>query len=158
MQSQESPIVIALTSREVFTTLSFYKLGFFGTVTFPFYIPAGGSITFSFPTPKDQVIILDVLSLYSTVDNVLDITVYVDNNVLLWDGSFNNSTYPPGGILFYDRGMVPVAYNGITIMAINTSSTDAYLYVRMEVGIVSNVLFSRLMKAYFEVVSEAISG
>ena len=54
--------------------------------------------------------------------------------------------------------MVPVAYNGITIMAINTSSTDAYLYVRMEVGIVSNVLFSRLMKAYFEVVSEAISG
>ncbi len=154
--SQQSPIVIALTSREVFTTLSFYKLGFFGTVTFPFYVPAGGTMTFTFPTPKDQVIILDLLAMYSSVDNALDVTIYLDNNVLLWDGSFNNSIYPPGGILFYDRGMLPVAYNGITILVINPSTSDAYFYVRMEIGVVSNVLFSHLMKAYFEVVGEAI--
>ncbi|MCG2864457.1 MAG: hypothetical protein L7H04_01185 [Vulcanisaeta sp.] len=158
MATQAPPIEIALTSREIFTTLSFFKLGIFGSITFPILVPPNGMATFSFPVPRGYVLILDLLAPYATVDNVLDVTVYVDNKVLLWDGQFNNNTYPPGGILFYDRGILPTVLNELSVIIYNNSSQTVYFFMRIEFGLVSTYIYGNLLKNYYSVIEQVIGS
>jgi len=155
---QAPPTEITLTSREVFTTLSFFKLGFFGSITFPIVVPPNGMATFSFPVPRENVLILDLLALYATADNVLNVTVYVDNKVLLWDGQFNNNTYPPGGILFYERGILPTVLNELTVIIFNNSDQVVYFFMRIEFGLISSYIYGNLLKNYFSVIEQVIRG
>lgn len=158
MALQAPPTEITLTSREVFTTLSFFKLGFFGSITFPIVVPPNGMATFSFPVPRENVLILDLLALYATADNVLNVTVYVDNKVLLWDGQFNNNTYPPGGILFYERGILPTVLNELTVIIFNNSDQVVYFFMRIEFGLISSYIYGNLLKNYFSVIEQVIRG
>ncbi len=158
MAAQAPPIEITLTSREIFTTLSFFKLGTFGSITFPILVPPNGMAVFSFPVPRENSLILDLLALYATVDNVLDVTVYVDNKVLLWDGQFNNNTYPPGGILFYERGILPTVLNELSVIIYNSSNQTVYFYMRIEFGLISSYIYGNLLKNYFSVIEQLASS
>jgi hypothetical protein len=113
---------------------------------------------FSFPVPRENSLILDLLALYATVDNVLDVTVYVDNKVLLWDGQFNNNTYPPGGILFYERGILPTVLNELSVIIYNSSNQTVYFYMRIEFGLISSYIYGNLLKNYFSVIEQVIGS
>ncbi len=156
--STASQPIIALTFREIATALSFYKLGVFGTIDFPLYIPPGSSSTLVYPVPQGNALILDLLAMYSTVDGALSVFAYVDDTLLVYDESFVNEVYPPGGILFFDRGMIPVAKNHLTVTAVNNSSSAVNFYVRIEFAQVAESIYNNLLRNYFSAIEKVIRG
>jgi hypothetical protein len=91
-QTPPSLARISLTSREIFTTLSFFNLGQFGSVAFPIYVPPNGVAVFEYNVPPNRVLIPDTLAFYATADGVLQVVIFSDTNLILYDPAFYTRT------------------------------------------------------------------
>jgi len=157
-QSPTSLARISLTSREIFTTLSFFNLGQFGSVVFPIYVPPNGVAVFEYDVPPNRVLIPDTLAFYTTADGVLQVVMFSDTNLILYDPAFYNENYPPGGIVYFELGNLIVTKTRLYAQIQNNSSTGVYFFIRMEYGLIDSTTFNALLAKYFQTVMTFISS